>query len=1055
MNTLLCILIVLLQAVAPASNAGAHADKSAAKSVQNSHAPTKPNFVFILGEGHGWSSTSVDMDAKDPPSDRVGLTPNLEQLAQDGMRFSDFYATCPRCTPSRASFLTGISPAKLHMTYVNEGGVGKREQGSGKGGGGKNENADADAQQDTDKNNAQKYPLMKMIAPTPDMELPDEVKTTGDVMRAAGYATAHFGKWHVGRADPMKHGFDISDGANTNQGPDRGELPNPKQSTLITDRGIAFMREQVKAGKPFFLQISHYGCGSEAEATPESLAETAQLLPKLSGKALASAAGMRDMDKAIGRVRAALKELGVLDNTYVYFSTDHGTPGGGTGRGIGANAPLTGSKGSVSEGGIRVPFIISGPGIKAGVTSSVRASGMDVLPTMIDLAGSPLPKPTNPDGKLVVEGGSLKPALKNSGIGKVSRPHQEIVIHFPHYDLNNGGPASAIFDCDLKLIRNYDTGKVTLFDIVKDPTESKDLSSEMPEKVKSLQARLDAYLKAVDAQMPTVAPGTLDAASGGTPLPTTPPASNDTQETKKQKKKGGNGGKKTNDDTTAAAQHNPKGGKGNKGTNDASGLASDTPKSPPGSLLARMTAFHTEVPAHEFDIVLMRPTDTSVTATVSVSTAAEAFIAYWRDGETTQQKTKPTQISPNKVALIELSGLKANTQYHYQVLIKHPGDTAAKPSDQYSFRTRAAVDTSFAFTIQADSHLDANMDPKVYEQTLANALAEHPDFHIDLGDTFMTDKRRDFHDAAPQYDAQRYYFGQLCHSAPLFMVLGNHDGEIGSSGTQSDDMGPWSYNMRTQRFPALITENKSGAMYSGRTDMQHGRGANYYAFQWGDALFVVLDPFWQSTEKMHGGGGGGEASKKNLEPIDDSWSRTLGKTQYDWLADTLSQSKAKYKFVFIHHLVGGLGGPESRGGVESAPFFEWGGKNADGSDGFTAHRPGWSMPIHDLLVKNDVSAVFHGHDHIYVHSSLDGVVYQCVPQPGNPQGGTRSAQEYGYKSGTILGSPGHIRVSVDNDKATIDFVRAALAETNPSSNQKSAENAAIVATYEIKPATKK
>ena len=113
------------------------------------------------------------------------------------------------------------------------------------------------------------------------------------------------------------------------------------------------------------------------------------------------------------------------------------------------------------------------------------------------------------------------------------------------------------------------------------------------------------------------------------------------------------------------------------------------------------------------------------------------------------------------------------------------------------------------------------------------------------------------------------------------------------------------------------------------------------------------------------------------------------------------------------------------------------------------------MPIHDLLVKNDVSAVFHGHDHIYVHSSLDGVVYQCVPQPGNPQGGTRSAQEYGYKSGTILGSPGHIRVSVDNDKATIDFVRAALAETNPSSNQKSAENAAIVATYAIKPPTKK
>ena len=1052
MNTLLCILLVLLQAVAPAKIAIADAEETATNAGKNRSPTTKPNFVFILGEGHGWSSTSVDMDGKYPPSDRVGLTPNLEQLANDGMRFSDFYATCPRCTPSRASFLTGISPAKLHMTYVNEGGVGKREQDGGKGVGEKNAGTDAEAQ---------KYPLMKLIAPTPDMELPDGVKTTGDVMRAAGYATAHFGKWHAGRVDPMKHGFDISDGANTNQGPDRGEAPNPKQSSMITDRGIAFMREQVKAGKPFFLQMSHYGCGSEAEATPESFAETAQLLPKLTGKSLASAAGVRDMDKAVGRVRAALKELGISDNTYIYFSTDHGTPGGGTGRGVGANAPLTGSKGSVSEGGIRVPFIISGPGIQAGAISSVRASGMDVLPTMIDLAGSPLAKSFTPDAKLVVEGGSLKPVLKNSGAGNVSRPNDAIVIHFPHYDLNNGGPASAIFDGDLKLIRHYDTGKVTLFDIVKDPSESKDLSAEMPEKVNSLQARLDAYLKAVDAQMPTTAPTTTDAtATGDGQPPTNPPASNGTQGDKKQKKGGGKGGKNNKNETTASVAQNAnggKGGKGNNGANDVSGSASGSEKGPPGSLIARMTAFHTEVPAHEFDIVLMRPTETSITATVSVAAAAEAFIEYWRNGESTKQKTKPIQITPSKVALIELSGLKANTQYSYQLFLKNQSDAAAKPTEEHSFRTRASNGTPFTFTIQADSHLDANMDPKVYEQALCNALTEHPDFHIDLGDTFMTDKRRDFHDAAPQYDAQRYYFGKLCHSAPLFMVLGNHDGEIGSSDTQSDAMGPWSYNMRTQRFPAIINENKADAMYSGRTDMKNGRGANYYAFEWGDALFVVLDPFWQSIEKMRGsgggGGGGGDKSKKNLEPNDDSWSRTLGKAQYDWLANTLGKSKAKYKFVFIHHLVGGLGGSESRGGVESAPFFEWGGKNADGSEGFAAHRPGWSMPIHNLLVKNGVTAVFHGHDHLYVQSALDGVVYQCVPQPGNAQGGTRSAEEYGYKSGTILGSPGHIQVKVAPDKATVDFVRAAIAQQSSSKNKE--ENGLIVKTYDMKPGVQK
>ena len=501
MRSFLCLFVLLLQAAAPAGDAP----------TAQTAATRRPNFVFILGEGHGWSSTSVDMDGT-PPSDArpAGLTPNLEAMAKQGMRFSDFYASCPRCTPSRASFFTGISPAKLHMTYVNEGGAGKREGGGkgGKGGGGGN---DAAAPAD----DAAKYPLMRMIAPSPEMELPADVKTTGDVLRGAGYATAHFGKWHAGRMDPTKHGFDVSDGPNTNQGPDRGEAPNPKQSTVITDRGIDFMRQQVKAGKPFFLQLSHYGCGSEAEATPESVAEVQKLMPQLQGKQLGSVAGMRDMDKAIGRVMAALKELGIADNTYVFFSTDHGTPGGGSPRGVGANPPLSGAKGSVSDGGIRVPFLAWGPGVKADSTSHVRATGMDLLPTMLDLAGKPLAKPEKPDARNVVEGGSLSSVLKNGGQGTVARPREEIVVHFPHYDLSNGGPASAIFMSDLKLIRNYDTGKVSLYDIVKDPGESRDLAAKMPDKVKDLEAQLDAYLKAVDAQMPRPNPEAGKASDSG------------------------------------------------------------------------------------------------------------------------------------------------------------------------------------------------------------------------------------------------------------------------------------------------------------------------------------------------------------------------------------------------------------------------------------------------------------------------------------------------------------------------------------------------------------
>ena len=316
---------------------------------------------------------------------------------------------------------------------------------------------------------------------------------------------------------------------------------------------------------------------------------------------------------------------------------------------------------------------------------------------------------------------------------------------------------------------------------------------------------------------------------------------------------------------------------------------------------------------------------------------------------------------------------------------------------------------------------------------------EKADFLVDLGDTFMTDKRgSEWKRTEAQYDAQRYWFGVACRDMPLFMVLGNHDGERGGSGGRDADMPAWSYAMRTARFPA--PEVVPNGMYSGRTALEGGVGANYYAFEWGDALVVVLDPFWSTTERIRGGSGGGSqrgggpggggagaGPKEPLKPVDGSWASTLGREQYDWLDRTLAGSKARHKFVFIHHLVGGMGGAESRGGAESVPFFEWGGKNADGSDGFAEHRPGWPMPIHQLLVKRGVSAVFHGHDHLYVHGQRDGIHYQEVPQPGNLAGGTRSAEEYGYASGTILGSPGHVRVRVGPAAATVEFVRTAIA----------------------------
>ena len=491
------------------SDAKSDAKPDAKLPVKEKPATRTPNIIFIQAEATGWSSTSVDMDGE-PPSHARGpeLTPNLSKLASEGMRFSDFYVTAPRCTPSRASWVTGISPAKMHMTYQNEGGANRREEGNGG-----------------------SYNLMRMIPPEVEEYLPTGVKTTGDVLRELGYGTAHFGKWHAGRADPKANGFDASDGPNSNQGPERGVAPNPKQCTEIVDKGIAFMREQLKAGKPFFVQLSHYGFGAEEEATPASLEVARKVAPGVSGKPLGAIAGQHDMDLQLGRLRTALAEMGVADNTYIFFSADHGAQGGGGGgggaaRGGGrnsANPPLSGAKGSVSEGGIRVPFIAHGPGIPAGVVSNVRATGMDLLPTLCDLAGKPVGKsfeiPKEPDAQLSVEGGSLVPVLMTSGEqagkGKVARAREEIVIHFPHYDLNNGGPASAIYLGQYKLVRNYDADTRKLYDIAKDRAEANDLASSMPEKVKELEEKLDAYLKAVKARMPRVNPDAGKAPADG------------------------------------------------------------------------------------------------------------------------------------------------------------------------------------------------------------------------------------------------------------------------------------------------------------------------------------------------------------------------------------------------------------------------------------------------------------------------------------------------------------------------------------------------------------
>ncbi len=429
----------------------------------------RPNIVLILGEAQGWASMSLPLDDRNPAGSKSDfiLTPNLDSIAHSGMRFSDFYAASPRCTPTRAALVTGKSPALLHMTFVNEGGQ---------------------------QNNVNLGD--KVIAPQALTELPAGMETMAKMLKRAGYATAHFGKWHLGRANPREHGFDENDGANGNEGPDRVESPNPKQCYAIARLGADFIARQVQAHKPFFLQLSQYPCRGEEMALPETVeAVKKRLGNRMDFQRIGIAAGDEDMDKSIGQVLAKLKELGATSSTYIIYTADHGA------QGRNANGMLTNGKGTVWEGGLRVPLLVSGPGIKADTFSHLRASTVDLLPTVADLAG--LKSDALPRG---IEGTSLAGVLKQGDSAAPRRAREEFVVHFPHYDKDDAGPASAILLKNYKMIRFFENDQRHLFDLSSDISERRDLAQARPDVVTAMDQRLTEYLSLVKAGLPTPNP---------------------------------------------------------------------------------------------------------------------------------------------------------------------------------------------------------------------------------------------------------------------------------------------------------------------------------------------------------------------------------------------------------------------------------------------------------------------------------------------------------------------------------------------------------------------
>jgi hypothetical protein len=379
--------------------------------------------------------------------------------------------------------------------------------------------------------------------------------------------------------------------------------------------------------------------------------------------------------------------------------------------------------------------------------------------------------------------------------------------------------------------------------------------------------------------------------------------------------------------------------------------------------------------------LLAFPTDTAVQIHLIPRRDMELSVEYGA-GEL-DQSTPPVTVRGGEPHIFRIEDLKPDTEYFYRI----EGET-------HRVHTARPPGSTFTFAVQADPHLDENSSLTVYSNTLKNIAAEQPDFLIDLGDSSMVDKLPQKTDMAMTQRnlLMRNWYAQICHSIPLVQVMGNHDGEAGwlfYGGRQSE--GARAEAVRRRFYPSAFDEK------------------TYGAWTWGDALFVVIDPYRYMAQKT---------GKKT-----DGWGFTLGETQYRWLRATLENSTAKYKFVFGHQLVGG--DEQGRGGVERADWFEWGGRDPDGKYRFDEKRPRWGKPIHQLFVDTGVNIYFHGHDHFYARQEKDGVIYQLVPQPALENSKTPGhAAEYGYTTGDIRSGSGFMLVTVSPSGYETKFVQS-------------------------------
>ncbi len=441
-----------------------------------SAANERPNIVFLLVDDLGWGDFGC-YGAK------FNETPNIDKLATDGMRFSNAYAACTVCSPSRAAILTGCYPARLHLTDWIAG---------------------------------HNRPTAKLAIPDWKMKIDHERVLLPEALKKGGYSTAFFGKWHLlpdGQPDmkdhyPTSHGFDSNVGGREwgqPKGPgkyfspfgmpnlDDGK-PGDYLTDKLTDAAISFL-DKTKRDTPFLLYFAYYTVHAPLMAPPALVAkytEKAKGFKNEKNEFLNPArAGMvESLDTSIGRIVAKLDELGITGNTVIILTGDNGGDDDKTTGG------LRDFKGWSHEGGVREPLIAKWPGkIAKGSACDEMVIGMDFYPTLLEFAGlDPLPEEHK-------DGISIAPLLTGT---RKNLDRDTLYWHYPHYHRTN--PYGAIRSGDMKLIEFFEDGSLELFNLKDDPQEQNNLAKSQPEKAAELLAKLKEWRKDVDAQMPTPNP---------------------------------------------------------------------------------------------------------------------------------------------------------------------------------------------------------------------------------------------------------------------------------------------------------------------------------------------------------------------------------------------------------------------------------------------------------------------------------------------------------------------------------------------------------------------